>query len=186
VILGDDTARIVHPLFRAEGCGSVPASPLQLNIGEISLDKAISLNWLWHSRLPDVSKSNLQRVRHLVCYGAEYDGLYYAVAIWTDPIARLLNGRNWLELRRFAIANEAPKNTASRMLAVMAKLIKNKWPHIVRLISYQDCDVHQGTIYAAAGWKAEAVNRSGDWVRDNRDRRVAQAPGMKVRWGRDI
>lgn len=181
-----ESIRVVHPLFQVEGGGSTPTSPLQLHVGEISLDMAIRLNELWHSRLPNVVKNNVQRVRHLACFCAEHDGIYYASAIWTDPIARLLNGRNWLELRRMAIAEDAPKNTASRMLKIMAMQIKRKWPHIERLVSYQDCEVHTGTIYAAAGWKAEAENKSGDWIRKNRDRREAQAPGMKVRWGRDI
>ena len=185
--LRGDSIRVVHPLFyQAEEGGSSPTSPLQLHIGEISLDKAIQLNQLWHSRLPIVIKNNVQRVKHLACFCAEYDGIYFASAIWTDPIARLLNGRNWLELRRLAIAHDAPKNTASRMISVMSRQIKKKWPHIEKLISYQDCDVHYGTIYAASGWKIEATNKSGDWQRKMRNRRTAQAPGTKVRWGREI
>ncbi len=180
------TLRIVHPLFQEEGGGVNPTSPLQFNIGEISLDVAIRLNFTWHSRLPEVVKNNVQRVRHLVCFCAEYEGIYYASAIWTDPIARLLNGRDWLELRRFAIAPDAPKNTASRMLRIMRYQILSKWPQIARLISYQDCDVHTGTIYKAAGWKAGAENKSGDWIRESRDRRTAQAPGIKIRWELDL
>jgi hypothetical protein len=186
MIPSGESIRIVHPLFQVEGGGSIPTSPLQLQIDEIHIDSAILLNQIWHSRLPDVVKNNVQRVSHLICFGAVYGGLYYASAIWTDPIARLLNGRNWLELRRMAIADDAPKNTASRMLSIMAKRIKRKWPSIERLISYQDCEVHRGTIYAASGWKVEAENASGNWIRETRDRRQAQAAGKKVRWGRDL
>ena len=181
-----DSIREVHPLFRVEGSGSSPTSPLQLYIGEISLDKAIQLNALWHSRLPNAVKNNLQRVKHLVCFGAEHDGKFYASAIWTDPIARLLNGNGWLELRRMAVADDAPRYTPSRMLRVMGILIRRKWSGLSHVISYQDCEVHSGTIYAAAGWKREAENSSGDWIRENRDRRAAQAPGKKVRWGCDL
>ena len=181
-----DSIRVVHPLFHVEGGGSIPTSPLQLNIGEISLDLAISLNALWHSRLPVVVKSNVQRVRHNICFGAEYAGVFYASAIWTDPIARLLNGRNWLELRRLAISDDAPRNTASRILKIMAMQIVKKWPHIERLVSYQDCDVHSGTIYAASGWTVEAENKNGSWIRESRDRSFPQAPGRKVRWGRAL
>ena len=85
-----ESIRVVHPLFQVEGGGSTPTSPLQLHVGEISLDMAIRLNELWHSRLPNVVKNNVQRVRHLACFCAEHDGIYYASAIWTDPIARLL------------------------------------------------------------------------------------------------
>ena len=89
-----DSIRVVHPLFQEEGGGSIPTSPLQLYIGEISLDVAIRLNATWHSRLPEVVKNNVQRVQHLACFCAEHEGIYYPSAIWTDPIARLLNGRD--------------------------------------------------------------------------------------------
>ena len=181
-----DSIRVVHPLFQVEGGGSTPTSPLQLNIGEISIDVAIRLNGLWHSRLPSVVKSNVQRVRHLVCFGAEFDGVFYASAIWTDPIARMLNGRNWLELRRMAISDDAPKNTASRMIKIMTAKIEKMWPQVEKLISYQDCDVHTGTIYAASNWSAEAENKSGEWSRKNRCRIGPQAPGKKVRWEKTI
>jgi hypothetical protein len=153
-----------------------------LNIGQISLDTAIQLNGFWHSRLPLVIKCNVQRVSHLICFCAEHNGIYYASAIWTDPVARLLNRRNWLELRRLAIADDAPKNTASRMLKIMRLQIVKKWPHLERLVSYQDCDVHAGTIYKASGWIEGQKNQSGDWIRKNRDRRKAVAPGVKIRW----
>lgn len=106
-----ESIRVVHPLFQVELGGSTPTSPLQLHVGEISLDMAIRLNELWHSRLPNVVKNNVQRVRHLACFCAEHDGIYYASAIWTDPIARLLNGRNWLELRRPALSLIGSKTT---------------------------------------------------------------------------
>ena len=178
-----DSIRVVHPLFQEEDGGALPTSPLQLHFGEIALDLAIQLNAIWHSRLPNAIKSNMQRVKHLVCFGAEFAGRFYQVSIFTDPVARMLNGNNWIELRRMAIANDAPPNTASRSLRIMRLLIQKKWPHLQRMISYQDCDVHTGTIYLAAGWQRETENLSGNWIRDNRDRRIAQAPGRKLRWG---
>lgn len=185
-MLRDDSIRAVCPLFLGEGGGSTPTSSLQFHFGEISLDLAVKLVALWHSRLPSVSKSNMVRTKHLWCVGAEYGGTWYAAAIWTNPVARLLNDKPMLELRRLAISNDAPKNTASRMLAVMARLISQKYPEIRRLISYQDCDVHAGTIYLASGWSQVAVNKNGNWNRPNRTRGTAQAPGKKIRWEREI
>jgi len=103
-----DCIRVVHPLFQKEGGGSIPTSPLQLQVGEITLDLAMQLNELWHSRFPITNKSNLSRVRYGVNYGAEFDGKFYACAIWTSPIAsnRLKDGLRALELRRFAIASD--------------------------------------------------------------------------------
>ena len=186
MIPSGDSIRVVHPLFPVEGGGSTPTSPLQLHVGEIDLDLAIRLNALWHSRLPNVVKNNVQRVRHLMCLAAEFSGLFYMSAIWTDPIARLLNGRNWIELRRMAISDDAPKNTGSRTLRIMRAIVKGRWPHLQRAISYQDCDVHLGTIYRADGWQMEAENKSADWIREKRERRTAVATGIKIRWGRDL
>jgi hypothetical protein len=89
-----------------------------------------------------------------------------------------------LELRRMAISNKAPKNTASRMLSWMRKDIQVKFPHLIRLISYQDTEVHYGTIYKASGWKC--VNADNpiqiDWTTTKRVRNKAQSDAPKVRW----
>ncbi len=179
-----DSIRVVHPLFQAEGSGSTPTSPLQFHFGEINLDLAINLNALWHSRLPNVVKNNVQRVRNLVCFGAEFSDRFYMSAIWTDPIARLLNGRNWLELRRFAIAPDAPRNSASRMLAWMTRQIKRRG--FDKAISYQDTAVHTGTIYRAAGWKDSYYRTGGTWNNPSRQRAKSQTDAPKVRWELDL
>jgi hypothetical protein len=159
-----------------------------LHIGAISLDTAIRLNALWHSRLPVVIKSNAQRVRNLACFAAEHENRYYASAIWTDPIAGILltKGERWIELRRYAIADDAPKNTASRMLSIMVRMIRKKMPEIVRCISYQDTDAHEGTIYKASGWIAGKVVSDTNWglrsSEHGRKRNPVVAPGIKVRW----
>lgn len=180
--LSADSIRVVHPLFQEEGDGSRPISALQLTVREIGLRRARVLNAQWHSRLPQTSFSNMTRVKMRICFGAEYQNVWYAVAIWTNPIARNLNDNPWLELRRFAIAPECPANTASRLLRVMRTLISARMPGVERLISYQDTEVHRGVIYRAAGWKPEAVNKSGVWDRPNRKRKAAQSEAAKVRW----
>jgi hypothetical protein len=119
-----------------------------------------------------------------LCFCAEFDGLHYATAVWTHPIARNLPQETWLELRRLAIAPDAPRNTASRMLAVMACLIRKARPEIECLVSYQDTEVHAGTIYKAAGWTATATNADGEWDRPNRSRQAAQSAAPKQRWER--
>ena len=181
-----ESIRVVHPLFQTEGGGSIPTSPLQLHVGEVSVVKAIDLNALWHSRLPKVIRGNIDRNRHSICFAAECAGIFYASAIWSSPVSRELatNGECLLELRRFAIANDAPKNTASRMLSVMVRLIRRRFPEIVRLLSYQDTAVHAGTIYKAAGWQRVGFRRGGidAWSSNVRKRVNTQAAGDKVRW----
>jgi hypothetical protein len=94
----------------------------------------------------------------------------------------MLNGRGWLELRRMAICDDAPKNTASRMLAFMRRDIRQTRPDIVRLISYQDTDVHRGTIYRASGWSVGAHTVVGDKGWNTRQRNVMQSASDKIRW----
>ena len=172
-----DSIRVVHPLFQVDGGGSIPTSALQLKISKIYYDKFKVLNELWHSRLPTCTNCFCG-----VCFGAVFNNIYYAVAWWSHPIAqnRLKNGYNMYELRRLAISDDAPPNTASRMLRIMKNIIKNSMPHIVWLISYQDTDVHQGTIYKAAGWYSKGETKFVSWK--NRPGRSDLSAANKVRW----
>jgi len=104
---------------------------------EISIQKAKELNRMWHSRLPLYETGFCEKAR--ICFGALHGGRWYAVAIWDNPTARALPQGTWLELKRMAICAEAPRNTASRMLKVMASIIRKRFLHIERLISYQSC-----------------------------------------------
>lgn len=190
---GDD-ARVAYPLFQVDKGGSSPTSPLQFEICEISTVRAQKLNSLWHSRLPIFKTGFLLTAK--VCFGAIYEGIFYAVAIWGHPGARKLPQRTWLELRRFAIAPNAPKNTASRMMKIMVSLIKKKLPKIIMLISYQDTEVHTGTIYKASGWKIGATSPGGSWNTPNSiylhtgkprlPQDLNKATGPKIRWQKEI
>lgn len=173
--------RVAYPLFQTEGGGSIPTSALDLRFERIDRTTMQDLNREWHSRLPDFSTATPCKVY----YGAEFDGLWYAVAAWSHPVARLLPA-NWMELRRLAIGGDAPKNTATRFLSWMVRDIRRLFPDCERVISYQDTEVHSGTIYKAAGWEAVAFNPSGEWNRPNRYRKEAQSSSPKVRWERKV
>lgn len=184
-----DGVRVTLPLFQEEDSGSIPTSPLQLTVIEISVQTARELNWHWHSILPSTHLGNFLRCRRSVCFGAEFRGIWFAVSMWTDPVAenRMKDGKLILELRRFAIAKDAPKNTASRMLGVMARLISRKWPELKKLISYQAVDVHKGTIYKAAGWIPTVKTKFRPWLeRKDGKRNSAQTESDKVRWEKDL
>jgi hypothetical protein len=180
--------RVAYPLFHAGGGGSTPTSALQLWFRVLDVTTAIALNRLWHSRLPRLSRFNITGSVHQVCYAAEYEGVFYAVAVWTNPVARLLPQRTWLELRRLAIAPDAPKNTASRMLGWMARDIRQRFPAIEVLVSYQDKEVHTGTIYRAAGWAPGVMTepRSRPWNHASRSRNEEQSRSPKQRWEKEI
>lgn len=160
-----------------------PSSPKLMKVLTIGVDQAMKFNQDWHSRLPNTQKGNLIRNKHFIFFGAEYKDHCFASAIWTTPVAnnRLSSNEVWLELRRLAIAPDAPKFTATWMIAKMIKQIKNKYPEITKLISYQDTDVHIGTIYAASNWIKEGQSKGMDWNL-TRDRKASQSTSDKVRW----
>jgi hypothetical protein len=176
-----DSITVVQPVHPAGG-GSNPTSPLQFQIVEIPLKTALQLNETWHSRMPKCPPFAK------VSYGAIFDNVYYACAMWSNPIARLLPQYTWLELRRLAISNDAPKNTASRMIKVMTHLVRKKYPEVVKLISYQDEDVHEGTIYKASGWYiGKRAKTHKGWYRVKYpypDMNKSYSP--KTRWEKDL
>jgi len=162
-------------------------SPLQFEIVEIHTLLAIDLNRLWHSVLPKISSGNIYRNTYRISFGALYKNLYFAVAIWTSPVAqnRLKNGFETLELRRMAISNDSPKNTASRFLSVMCKIIKNRFHEIYKLISYQDTKTHLGTIYKASNWyPVKSQSEFMSW--ENRPGRLDKTESVKIRWEKQI
>jgi hypothetical protein len=136
------------------------------------------LNNAWHSRLPDCKNAFEGWF-----YGAEFDGHVWAVAWWSKPVARMFNGLGFAELRRFAIREGSPDNTASRMLGWMARDIRKTMPQIVKLISYQDTAVHHGTIYKASGWACESVGQEvkTGWM-SRASNRQNQSTAPKARW----
>jgi hypothetical protein len=162
----------------------VPKSAKLLNLREVGVNYAMQKNELWHSRLPITSHSNMIRNAHKIFYGAEHEDHCFAVAMWTDPVAgnRMNKEHVWLELRRLAIAPDAPKFTATWMLSRMIKHIKKHFPDVTKLVSYQDTEVHKGTIYAAANWKMDVVSKFQEWSTDKRSRNNLQSKSDKIRW----
>jgi hypothetical protein len=145
------------------------------------------LNEQWHSRLPYVGGFYIDGL----FFGGFFGPVCYAVAGWSAPIARMLTlkGKIYYELRRFAIAPDAPRNTASRMLAFMVRYIKKTKPKKDCLISYQDTEVHTGTIYKAVGWNAAHISKANDqnWVKTHgRPSSSLQTTAPKIRWEKQL
>ena len=155
-------------------------------------DQAVQLCRAWHSRLPNTQAGPWQ---FAFCAYAPSDEIV-AVALWNNPSARTLPS-HWLELRRMACSPVAPKNTASRFLAWMARYFAAEHRHREKLISYQDTAVHDGTIYKAAGWRVDFVSkarvrdRSKNRAGTNRKYRadingVDAAASEKIRWAKTL
>lgn len=175
---------VIDSLFEIEEHLDPPISPKEFEFVVIRAQTACNLNAQWHSRLPVIDWSNVVRNTHYVCYAAKYKGEYYAAAIWSSPVAqnRFTYGKQMLELRRMAISKECPKNTATRMLAWMRKDIQKRFTDIALLISYQDTEVHLGTIYKADNWVAVADSPGIAWTTENRERNKEQSLAIKTRW----
>jgi hypothetical protein len=181
--LSADNVRDSMPLFRSGCGGAIPTSAHQLLFHKTNVHRACELNQLWHSRFPKIDWSNVVRNKDYICFVAEHDAIAYASAIWSSPIARMFkNASATLELRRLAISGDAPKNTASRMLGWMRRYIIKNLQHITLLISYQDTDVHEGTIYKASGWGSVNKSKGHTWTRKTRKRNKDQSMSDKIRW----
>jgi hypothetical protein len=167
---------VARQLFQVERDGSIPISALRFE--ECSRSFFQTQNRLWHSRLPIIGAINTLKE----CFRASCGGECYAVAAWSNPVARALPQQAWLELRRFAISDDAPANTGSKMLAWMAREVRRRRPEVERLISYQDCEVHSGTIYLAAGWSPVETVTPGRWINRPEGNRTAGLIRKKIRW----
>lgn len=186
-----DSTRCVEPLLWWDHMPAAPPKASALAVSPCPPAYARKLNELWHSRLPRTQVGPWQFAFH-----AHFDHLTYGVALWHNPSARTLP-HHWVELRRLAVAPDAPHCTATRMLGQMAKWFAANHPERERLISYQDTAVHKGTIYLAAGW--EPAHRSTPRTRDRSVGRKGTARAYrsnqngvdvdstaKVRWELDI
>lgn len=183
--IGADSDRVAYPLFnQVGGGGSSPTSALQLQFEGCSFETAMTLNRKWHSLLPRFGTGAFKSCeKRFTCFAGIYDGLIYCVGIWSLPCSWALpQDESWLELRRFAIAPDSPKNTGSRGLRIMELLIRKLKPRTRILCSSQDTANHNGTIYAAAGWHKTELSKGGEWDCAARPRPKAQSTAPKQRW----
>lgn len=180
--------RVAHPLYQAGGDGSHPISALDLWLYRVSFPTAMNLNRLWHSTLPRLKTGSLTEAaadRRFLCFGAICGDLYYASAVWSAPANRC-QPTGWLELRRLAVGPDAPRNTPSRMLRIMALLIRQERPDVPRLISYHQTDKHTGGIYRAAGWVEVGETKGGEWDTPARPRPRVQSKAPKILWEKKL
>ena len=146
-----------------------------ISVEETKTYVACILNEMWHSRLPQIHYSNVARNKHSVCYVFKYRQAIIGVGIWSSPVARYFDRTKYLELRRLALCELCPKNTATFVLSKMRSLVKSKFPNIKKLVSYQDTEVHLGTIYKADNWKDMVETSGGEWTSTKRFRENAQS-----------
>jgi hypothetical protein len=172
---------IEQALFQESDGGANPTSPHELKYVVITAQVAATLNEKWHSRLPIIHWSNILRNKNSLCFGIIYESNYIGCAIWSSPVSRAFDDVQVLELRRMALSDKCPKNTATRFISYMTKYIKKSLPEIALLISYQDTDVHKGIIYKASNWQAIGHTKFQTWSH-SRLRNPDQSTANKIRW----
>ena len=91
------------------------------------------------------------------CFSAKVDGVIVGGAIFGKPAGKGVaekysDGLPLLELRRFVMEDEAPKNSETKCLAIMLRRLRKEG--IRKILSYADPAFgHRGTIYRTAGFK---------------------------------
>jgi hypothetical protein len=79
-------------------------------------------------------------------------------------IINLVSGSKWndfLEINRMALSDYMPKNSESRCLSIIFKLIKKNYPHIKLIISFSDAtQCGDGTIYRASGFNLIGIKEN--------------------------
>jgi hypothetical protein len=147
-----DSTLVVRSVLPREG-GSIPTSPLHVEECEVSRIQEIIERVHYSHSIFGVTTTH--------CYAVMDGFTVVGGAIFGLPAAfnvsrKYDDGQPLLELRRFVLEDHLPPNSESRYLAVMFRDLKRKG--IRRILSYADPSFgHQGTIYAATGFKRMGV-----------------------------
>lgn len=172
-----------------------PPSTRPLFAAQIPLDSANEVLPRWHSHLPEEVKGHLFSVG---VFAREVPGSYpehlRAVAVVSMPVAQAFTGRDIVEVVRVAVGRDVPP------LAGVSKRSDGR-PHASGEASFalgraaeasaalgfsrvlsSTLLGERGASYEAAGWRAVAVGRGGEWARKGRARKAATQPGYKIRW----
>lgn len=128
----------------------------------------------WHSVL---TAPQGWKVAFLLSDGPQIIG----VATWGRPVARLEDQETTLELTRMAL-HDAPHNAATWFLSRMRRWIRVQMPHVNRLISYQDCEKHAGTMYRADNWKQIYTGAAQLHTWTNRAGRIGNERTKRAKW----
>jgi len=161
------------PLFRCE-------------VKQIKVNDACEYNAMWHSKLPIIKPSNVNRNKYRICYGMFDGDDIIAVAILSSPVNPTLAKQPIIELRRLANSPVVPHNGATWFLSRIIKALKKDIPDIQKVISYQDTSVHAGIIYRAGNWVLAHKTKFASWNHATRQRDLDQSKADKIRWEYDI
>jgi hypothetical protein len=139
--------------IQSEDGGSKPTYPLHsLYVVKCGLDVVKSFVEKWHY------SHSVFGVTTTVCFAVIHEDVVVGAAIFGLPAGTGVyekysdHGKHkLLELRRFCLIDDLPKNAETRTLGVMLRQLR--YDGYERILSYADPAYgHQGTIYKAAGF----------------------------------
>ena len=146
--MGDCSSVADRPLPEADD-GSIPIR--SLHIAECGVQDIKSFIERWHY------SHTIFGCTTSACFSVTYDGLIVGAAIFGLPAgmgvaAKYSGGAKLLELRKFCLADDVPRNGESRVLGVMFRKLKAAGVGVI--LSYADpAHGHAGTIYRATGFE---------------------------------
>jgi hypothetical protein len=143
---------VVEHLLPVESAGSIPSYPLQiLRVYPCVLSdiKQFVEEWHYSHSVFGITGSHFFRVEDWPStVGA---AIFGRPAAFNVARKYATDGAPLLELRRFCMTDECPKNAESRVLGVMFRLLRKEG--IRWVLSYADpAHGHAGTIYRATGF----------------------------------
>lgn len=103
---------------------------------------------------------------HFGCYlgGRLLGVMQFGPSLDKAKVQGLVKNTGWnefIELNRMAFADELPKNSESRCIAIALRLIKKNAPHIKWVISFADgTQCGDGTIYRASGFRLTKIGKN--------------------------
>jgi hypothetical protein len=134
----------------AEEGGSIPTYPLHIQTCRLADIREFIERWHYSHSTFGITGKYFFSVR---CNG-ELTGaaIFGAPAAYNIASKYAPDGAPLVELRRFCMVDELPKNSESRALGVMFRALRKQG--VTRIISYADpAHGHVGTIYKATGFK---------------------------------
>lgn len=149
MILRADSSTVEQPTFQSDKGGSTPTSALHVSECSIDVIKPVMERVHYTHSIFGITISR--------CFSVSLSGVVVGGAIFGLPagmgVAKKYSpdGKPLLELRRFVLEDFCPRNSESRVLSVMLRLLKKSGVAVV--LSYADpSHGHAGTIYKALGF----------------------------------
>src|SRR5271166_1962709 len=153
-LFGGNSSLVEHPVQPGEG-GSIPTLPLHklLRVEECN---PVHVNWFiekhhYSQSVFGITASHCFRVLDRELNSRTLGGALFGPPAAFNVSSKYDNGEPLVELRRFVLLSELPRNSESFCLGVMLRALRRHG--IRRVLSYADpAQGHSGVIYAASGF----------------------------------